>query len=773
MQQQLPIFSIQAEFLQKLSEGNVVVEASTGSGKSTCLPLWSRAHGRVLVIEPRRLACVSLARFLSQQEKNIGYAIRFKSHYDNDSQVVFATPGIVLRWLAEDQLKQFDVVILDEFHERRADTDLIAAVLKKINRHRLVVTSATVEGKRLANYFQAELLQAKGKMHELSIEYSEQLQLPTTRKLVDRVYDGIKKILPSSQGDILIFLPGKAEIQKTEQFLQSKLSHKILPLHAGVDEGIQDAALNTSKQIRIILATNVAETSVTLPGVRSVIDSGLEKRTHHRNGRTVLGMHAISQASAQQRAGRAGRLGPGKVLRLWGRQNKLEAFTPPEVLREELTELILAAASINYAVDELQFADNLPEHAVIRDTQFLQKIGALNDEEKITPYGRALFPLPIDTLFAHLISAMQSNSTKEAMIDLCSALSTQRALLPALKPDQYEALKDWLAEDCDMQTLIKVMREKPPKGIPVDNRVLKEARNISQQLRNHLKLPELSSSSAFDRHEVLAQSISAAPELAFVRREKRPESLGNGYMEVEIGRESRFAEEAQAAVVFDQHSIPGKGTLKTINYASCMAPISLAQLHKLPLGEMVYTEPKIKNGSIQVLKQHHYAGRCIHSEIMHPKGDTLCDVLAKLILQGQLLPPLGQRISTDIHAWNLYLSLPETQTEGSQMDPFDWLRQVLKDLGVTSMQEFSIITEDDIQFSGIPEWERKAFDEKFPLSLQLENLIVKVEYELEKKNIILRYEKGARKKAPLRKELPRWPGWKLFYQYGQKCHEIN
>jgi len=174
--QLLPIQSLKESFLACLKQQSVVVEAETGSGKSTCLPLWAAEQGRILVIEPRRIACTSLAEYLAAQHnqkvgKRIGYSIKLENQFSDHSQVVFVTPGVALRWFAENKLSDFDIVMIDEFHERRWDTDLLVALLKQQQDLRLIVTSATIEGERLARYLHAERLQAKGRVYEVQIQH--------------------------------------------------------------------------------------------------------------------------------------------------------------------------------------------------------------------------------------------------------------------------------------------------------------------------------------------------------------------------------------------------------------------------------------------------------------------------------------------------------------------------------------------------------------------------------------------------------------------------
>ncbi|HKL77619.1 MAG TPA: helicase-related protein, partial [Gammaproteobacteria bacterium] len=590
--EELPIDALRHDFAQALAGGHVVVEAPTGSGKSTRLPLWCAEHGPVLIIEPRRMAARSLARYVAELDGSavggrVGYAVRFDACHGADTRIAFVTPGIALRWLAQDGLAGFRTVVLDEFHERRWDTDLLAALLRRGDDHNLVITSATVAGGKLARYLDATRLESEGRTFPVETAYAGEPSLPSTKDLDKRVAKAVRRMLQETDaGDLLVFLPGRGEIRAAEEAL-SGLDTEVIPLHAGTDTRVQDRALRTADHRRVILATNVAETSLTLPGVRVVIDSGLERRTHHRGGRTVLGLQAISQAAADQRAGRAGRVGPGRCLRLWAREAVLEDFTPPEVTREELDDLLLAAAAAGSPVSELAFPDPLPEHALERAWNRLQGMDALDADSRLTDHGQRLFPLPLDPLFAHLITAMPDTATTAAMTDLAAALTVDRPLLgPVRGEQQREALKEWLPEADDALLQIRLVRMDPPQDVPVNRAGVKEARRIADQVRQALDLPKRHADEALPRAELLAAAVRAVPELAFVRRAKRPQALGNGHSEIEVGRESFFAEEAEAAVVFDQHSIPGKGTTKTVNLGTCMAPVDFTTLADGGLGEV-------------------------------------------------------------------------------------------------------------------------------------------------------------------------------------------
>ena len=218
----LPIDAIKNQVSAALQGGPVVVSAATGSGKSTRLPLWAAEHGRVLVVEPRRVACSALAGFLASQRdeppgQSVGYAIRFDQACTDDTRIVFVTPGIALRWLREGRLASFDTVMLDEFHERRWDTDLLLALLKAQGRHRLIVTSATLDGPRLAHYLQAQQVSSDGRGFAVSEQYqaANDRQMPSGRDLAQRVLTAVTQGIAQAPGDVLVFMPGRKEIQQT------------------------------------------------------------------------------------------------------------------------------------------------------------------------------------------------------------------------------------------------------------------------------------------------------------------------------------------------------------------------------------------------------------------------------------------------------------------------------------------------------------------------------------------------------------------------------
>ncbi len=560
----LPIDSLHTSFVEQLPKSDLVIEAETGSGKSTRLPIWASEMGRVLVVEPRRIACTSLAEFLCEQSEEkignrIGFAIKLQNCFCEKSDIVFVTPGVALRWYAEDKLAHFDVVMVDEFHERRWDTDLLVALLKKEESHRLIVTSATLESRKLSQYIGAELLTSKGRNYRVEIAHRahDSRHLPDARNLELLIADEVNTQLSNDhyQGDILVFLPGKKEIQNVAQKLNHLDDILVTPLHASVSEENRKLALEVQPKRKVVLATNVAETSLTIPNVTTVIDSGLERRTEQRNGRTTLSLKHISKASAAQRAGRAGRVSNGQCIRLYGEHAALNPVTPPEMHREALTEAMLAAASSDHNLVSLDWLDPLPEKSLAAAQQLLSTMGAIDENGLATEHGKRMYPLPIDAVYADLVTRIERKPLKEAMVDLTAALATP-ANLYVLKGDEIEREK--LDEEeplgCDAQLLIGLIRGVRFSAITVDETALNEARQLAVQMRELFELPQLEVASRYDHTSLTHAIASLHPELVFIRREKREQAFANGQMEVALGRQSRFKGNQHGALVLDTYS---------------------------------------------------------------------------------------------------------------------------------------------------------------------------------------------------------------------------
>ncbi|MCG9582279.1 DEAD/DEAH box helicase [Vibrio tubiashii] len=778
----LPIDTLKTEFLSLLSAHHLIVEAETGSGKSTRLPIWAAQQGRVLVIEPRRIACTSLAQFLSEQSKqplgqSVGYAIKLESRFDENTQVVFVTPGVALRWFSENKLEGFDTVIVDEFHERRWDTDLLVALLKDSQTHRLVVTSATIEGEKLANYIGAKRMYAEGRNFNVSIGYraGDSRQLPDARSLDEKVKQEVLA-LSDIDGDILVFLPGRKEISQCQSKLAGIEGLVAVPLHASVTDEQREVALNTQAYKKVVLATNVAETSLTIPNIVAVIDSGLERRTEQRNGRTALSLKHISKASAKQRSGRAGRVMDGICIRLYGEHAALSEVTPPEMHRESLTEAMLASASCGKALAQLNFLELLPERSLNQANEILTAMGAVNDVGTATEHGQRIYPLPIDALYADLVTRMPSKPLQEAMVDLTSVMATPANLYRlSSNEEEREKLEQEEPWGCDGQLAIGILRGEQFSGIKVDTDVAKEARALSAQMREVFELPQLSVASRYSHQELVEAIARLHPELVFARRLKRKEAMANGEMEVILGRETRFPYKNEAALVLDTHSLPGRGVKQTLNLATFTMPIALNALSEIGLGEWQLGEVITVDEQPMVEMRLNYAGRVIATRHEIAQGELAIQPMLEAVVANQLLPGFAETRHKQIEHWKLYLALGLGSSDANldELNFESWFTEQLTLLELDDISELELFSADDFVFEGIPYWEYEDFASAYPFELALGDLNLDVEYHAKKKLVYVVHRDGLRKGYPKRWELPNWKGWRIQYKKASKIVDIK
>ena len=348
------------------ASGNLVIEAPPGAGKTTRVPpaLLARERGEVLVLEPRRLAARLAARRVASElgervGETVGYQVRFEDVSGPRTRLRFLTEGVLTRRLLSDPtLAGVGTVILDEFHERHLDTDLALALLRRLQSKRrdlrLIVMSATLDAAPVAKYLgDCPILRSEGKLYELAIEYTPHSPAP----LEEQVAAALERLTKSGvTGDVLVFLPGAAEIRRAARAVEplaSRLGLLVLPLHGDLSPAEQDRAVSPADRRKVILSTNVAESSVTIEGVTAVIDSGLARVAADSpwTGLPSVEVRRISQASATQRAGRAGRTAPGRVIRLYSAEDfhRRPAADVPEILRRELSQLVLQLRAMKIA----------------------------------------------------------------------------------------------------------------------------------------------------------------------------------------------------------------------------------------------------------------------------------------------------------------------------------------------------------------------------------------------------------------------------------------
>ncbi|MGV6988936.1 ATP-dependent RNA helicase HrpA [Testudinibacter sp. P80/BLE/0925] len=465
----LPVSQRKTEILKTIAEHQVVVIAGeTGSGKTTqlpkmCLELGLGTKGMIGHTQPRRIAARSVAARIAEELKTelgelVGYKVRFSDQVSDKSRIKLMTDGILLAEIQTDRyLNQYDTLIIDEAHERSLNNDFILGYLKQLLPKRpdlkLIITSATIDVERFSKHFNnAPIIEVSGRTFPVEVRYRP-LAEADDQDQIQGILNAVEELQAEGRGDILIFLSGEREIRDTADALQKQqLRHtEILPLYARLSAQEQNRIFQPSGLNRIVLATNVAETSLTVPGIKYVIDPGTARisRYSYRTKVQRLPIEAISQASANQRKGRCGRVSEGICIRLYSEEdfNARPEFTDPEILRTNLASVILQMTALGLDdIESFPFVD-APDRRYIQDgIKLLEELQAFNlvktkqgEQRKLTAAGRQLAALPVDPRLAKMVlSAAQFGSLREVMI-IVAALSIQD---PRERPQEKQQAAD-------------------------------------------------------------------------------------------------------------------------------------------------------------------------------------------------------------------------------------------------------------------------------------------------------------------------------------------
>lgn len=451
---ELPIFAVESEIVAALRGADrtrLILEAPTGSGKSTQTPQILLDHGiagdgQIIVLQPRRLSTRLLAKRVAEERdvelgKEVGYQIRLDRVCTNSTRIKFVTEGVLLRQILDDEtLPGVSILIFDEFHERHLYGDISLGRALQIQKSvrpdlKIVVMSATLDTGSLQRYLApVETVSSAGRTFPVEIEY---LKKNLDDHPWDLAADEFQRIVESGQeGDFLIFMPGAYEISRTIQAVQNSRAARdftVMPLHGELPPSEQDRAVGPCERRKVIVSTNVAETSLTINGIRTVIDSGLARvaRFDPYRGINTLLVEKISRASSDQRAGRAGRTAPGRCIRLWSETDhtRRAPHELPEVKRLDLSEVVLTLKASH--VDDLRtfpWLEPPDERALLRAETLLADLGALDHEKQITRMGRRMLSFPMHPRYARmLLAADQAGCVRP--IALMAALTQGRSIL--------------------------------------------------------------------------------------------------------------------------------------------------------------------------------------------------------------------------------------------------------------------------------------------------------------------------------------------------------
>lgn len=485
---------------------NVVLEAPPGAGKTTRVPLallpepWCAE--RIVMLEPRRIAARAAARYMASQIREevgetVGYRVRLDTRVSARTRIEVVTEGVLTRMLQDDpSLEGISVVIFDEFHERSLHADLGLALTldtQQVLRPdlRVLIMSATLEDERVAKLLHgAPVVRSTGRSFPVEVHYTA--RRPEPRAVESSVAATVREALHQSDGDVLVFLPGAREIRRVNALLappecagSSDLA--IIPLHGSLPPAEQDRALrpDPAGRRKVVLATSVAETSLTIDGVRIVVDSGLSRvpRFSPRTGMTRLETIRAARSSTEQRAGRAGRTAPGVAYRLWStaEQGALAAEPTPEILEADLAALMLTLATLGVRdPTTLRWLDPPPPAAQAQARDLLEQLGALDQAGTVTPHGRAMAALPLHPRLAHMLLRARDLHAVGVAADLAALLEERDVLRGSGMPP-----------DADVRLRLELLRERsfPSswRGYPVSREGVHRVRAEASQLRRMVR----------------------------------------------------------------------------------------------------------------------------------------------------------------------------------------------------------------------------------------------------------------------------------------------
>ncbi len=475
---ELPVSQRRDEIAEAIRDHQVVVVAGeTGSGKTTqlpkiCLDLGRGAGGRdggiIGHTQPRRIAARSVAERIASELGSelgdlVGYQVRFTDRTSQRSRLKLMTDGILLAELQRDRdLKKYDTIIIDEAHERSLNIDFLLGYLKRLLPRRpdlkVVITSATIDVERFAEHFDAPVVEVSGRTYPVEVRYRPLIELPeedaegeaVIRDQTEAIVAAVQELSAEGPGDVLVFLPGEREIRDTADALADLPRTEIVPLYSRLSAAEQHRVFSAHGAgalggRRVVLATNVAETSLTVPGIRYVVDTGVARISRYSLRTKVqrLPVEAISQASANQRSGRCGRLEAGIAIRLFSEEDfqRRPEFTEPEILRTNLASVILQMASLRLGdIGRFPFVEPPDRRHVQSGVQLLEELGALSGE-RLTPLGQRLARLPIDPRLGRMILEAERLGCVREVIVIAAALSLQD---PRERPEEQRAHADQL-----------------------------------------------------------------------------------------------------------------------------------------------------------------------------------------------------------------------------------------------------------------------------------------------------------------------------------------
>ncbi|MGV3762734.1 ATP-dependent helicase HrpB [Parapedobacter sp.] len=691
----LPIMEIVPHLREQLvAHTSVIVGSPPGAGKSTIVPLalldepWLQ-HRKIIMLEPRRLAASSIARRMAallgeQAGETVGYRVRFENQTSSRTRIEVVTEGILTRMLHQDNaLEDVGAVIFDEFHERRLHTDLSMALCRESQQVlrpdlRMLIMSATLDTGALADLLNAPVVESRGRMYPVSIIHTEDLRLDDLAGQCTRT---IIRAWREQPGDILAFLPGEAEIRACEQLLLAHpMGAAVHPLYGQLPLAAQHAAIQPHRdgQRKIVLATSIAETSLTIEGIGVVVDCGYTRTMVYDppSGLSRLRTERIARDAADQRAGRAGRLGPGACYRMWSRatEQRMDAYRTPEILQADLTPLVLDTAKWGLQdAAQLDWLTPPPASSVAQAGDLLHALGALKNG-KITAHGHAIHALPCHPRMAHMLLASKTVDQPGLATDIAALLEE----------------RDPLGRDAgvDINLRIEALRRHRAHG-----KQGKRFDNLEKIARSYRKLL----GTAADNGPVDAHTTGMLIAHAYPERIAKARNDGHGTFQLANGKRAvvlqgdDLAHEAWLAIA----SLDARDGLGKVFLASAIDPADLVQ--RADETERIIWDTK--KGGIVATKDKRVGHLTIQSTpLPQPSDGTVMPVLYEAIRTegSQLLAfpdavvQWQNRVSSLRH-WHPDHGWPDVATATLLQQPENWLAPYLSGIRkVEALQKLDI-----------------------------------------------------------------------------------
>jgi len=608
--------------------GACVLEAPPGAGKTTRVPpMLLERDGDVIVLEPRRMAARMAARRVAEERgervgETVGYAVRFEEVRSARTRLSFVTEGVLTRRLATDpELGGVSAVVLDELHERHVHTDVALALLRRLRERRpelvLVAMSATLDAEPVAKFLSAPIVRAEGRAFALTIVHEDTVD---DRALELRVASAVRRALTeSADGHVLVFLPGAAEIRRaTDACASAAQKHDawVLPLHGDLPAEDQDRAVLPSTRRKVILSTNVAESSVTIDGVVAVVDTGLVRRAEHSpyTGLPSLRIDKASRASCTQRAGRAGRTREGRAYRLYSRSD-FEArpeHETPELLRVDLTQTVLELRASG--VKELTWLDPPPPKALAAAEDLLVRLTAIDVHGDITSTGREMLRLPLHPRLARVVVEAERRGASADGVTAAALLSERDIRMSArMRPGSHVRKSDQATDRSDVLAMMDALHD----GHDVDRNAVRRVELARKQIGRLVR----ARAGKGDDDALLFSLLAGYSDRVARRLSGRSLALAGGKAEL---AETSVVRDAPLMIAIDAEQ---RGTSILVRIASEVTPEQLVEIAPDKLDEQTTTEWNASTERAERVVRMRFDGLAIEETRSAAHGDEASELL--------------------------------------------------------------------------------------------------------------------------------------------------